>query len=279
VPRAEKAWHEVWTAPKPTLVSFDLELSESLIHEPEPWLDVLRRHPQALDSLDVLDSLVLMAGAAAEEVDAEWDGPLLAPLLDRAAAIVRASVGATEGLVRLPWSFLENRPALRVLSRLAYRLDGLGRTDEAAAVYEEVLGLNPNDNHGHRAWLMNHALRRGDDARALALADQFPDDALADTLFGRGLALWRLGRRGEGEEALRAAASDRPLVVEALVAFDPPEPALIPGRVTLGGEAEAWLYGEDTRDLWEETPDALDFLRGLPKAAAARGRRRRRPSR
>jgi hypothetical protein len=49
--------------------------------------------------------------------------------------------------------------------------------------------------------------------------------------------------------------------------------------VTLDGEDEAWLYGEDTRDLWEETPDALDFLRGLPKAAAARGRRRRRPSR
>ena len=280
VREAELAWHRVWTGPKPGLVSFDVDLPDSLIHEPGPWLDLLHAHPEALDSLDVLDSLVFLAGPATEELDPGWDRTLLAPLLDRSAAIVRASVAAAEGLVRLPWAFLENRPALRLLSRLGHRLDGLGRAGEAAAVYEEILRLNPNDNHGHRTWLINYALRKGDDARALALADQYPDDALVDILFGRGLALWRLGRRPEAEQALGAAAEYRLNVVEALVAPHLPEPTLTPGLVTLGGEDEAWIYREDMRDVWESTPEALDYLRGLPKAGPVRGgRRKRRPPR
>jgi tetratricopeptide (TPR) repeat protein len=256
-------------------VSLDAELPDFLIQEPEPWLDVLRKHSAAFDSLDVLDDLVLLAGPAAEELDPGWDSSLLAPLLERAAAIVRESAAAAGERLRLPWGFRENRPALRLLSRLGYRLDGFDHAGEAALVYEEVLRWNPNDNHGHRTWLINHCLRKGDDARALEIADQYPDDALTDTLFGRGLALWRLGRRSEAEKALRAAAADRPLVTEALLAPELEEPGLTPGRVTMGGADEAWLYRESMRDVWLATPGALDFLRGLPAPPPGRGRRAR----
>jgi len=180
------------------------------------------------------------------------------------------------GVERIPWGYLENRPALRLFSRLAYRLAEHEREDEAAAVFEQILLWNPNDNHGHREWLVNHHLRRGDDARALAVTDLFPDDALAQTFFGRGLALWRLGRREEAERTFAAAAANRPLVVEALLAEDLPEPDFDSGFVTLKGEDEAWLYRERMRETWLRTPDALDYLRGLPKPAPGRRRRRKR---
>jgi tetratricopeptide (TPR) repeat protein len=279
VRKVEEAWQRVWTERKPPLVALDVELPDSLIEEPEPWLALVRERPEAFDSLDVLDGLVLLAGPAAEQLDPGWDAALLGPLVERAAAIVRASVAAAECPVRLPWGFWENRPALRLMSRLGYRLDGLDRTGEAAEVYEEILRLNPNDNHGHRTWLVNHYLRSSDPARALAIAERFPADALADTLFGHGLALWRLGNRPEAEKALRSAAAARPLIVEVLLAPELSVPALTPGRVTVGGEDEAWLYREEMLAVWATTPEALGFLRGLPKPVPKQprssGKRRR----
>jgi tetratricopeptide (TPR) repeat protein len=270
VPEAEKAWRRVWPASKPALVSLDADLPDSLIQKPERWLDVLRKRPEAFDSLDVLDDLVLLAGPAADDLDPTWDRALLGPLLDRAAATVRASLADAERGVRLPWGFWENRTALRLLSRLGYRLDEHCLEEDAAAVYEEVLRLNPNDNHGHRTWLVDHYLRKGQNTRALALADQYPDDALVETCFGRGLALWRLGRRAEAERALADAATDRPLVVQALVESQPPEPELTPGSVTVGGEDEAWLYRQEMRDTWLATPEVLEYLRELPKPTPRR---------
>jgi len=275
VRRAELEWRRVWRSVKPGLVSLDAELPESVVRKPEKWLKVLRRHPEALSSLEVLDDLVLLAGPAAEDLDPGWDRSLLAPLLERAAASVRESLAPLGGHVRLPWGFWENRPALRLLSRLGYRLDGAGRSEEAALVYEEILRLNPHDNHGHRAWLVNHYLRRGVPERALEIANQYPDDALPDVVFGRGLALWRLGRRSQAEQALRLAATDRPLLLEALLAPELPQPRLTPGRVTLGGKDEAWLYREEMLEAWKPTPGALEFLRTL----VVQSPRRRRPSR
>jgi hypothetical protein len=99
----------------------------------------------------------------ANELDPTWDRSLLGPILERAAAIVRASVARAGPAVQVPWSFWENRPALRLLSRLGYRLDEHDREGDAAVVYEEVLRLNPQDNHGHRSWLVDHYLRKGED--------------------------------------------------------------------------------------------------------------------
>ena len=275
VREAERAWRAAWPEAKPFLVSLDVALADGVTEEPERWLDVLRKRPGALDGLDVLDDLAFLAAPAAQDLDPGWDRSLLGPLLDRAAAIVRVSMAAAPEAERIRWVYLENRPALRLLSRLAYRLADNEDEDEAAAVLEQMLVWNPDDNHGHREWLINHYLRRGDDARALAIADRFPDDGLVETRFGRGLALWRLGRREEAKRTLADAAADRPLVVEALLAEEMAEPDLDPGFVTAGGEDEAWLYRENLRETWLATPDAIACLRALPKPAPRRRRTRR----
>ena len=169
----------------------------------------------------------------------------------------------------------EGKATAAFISRRAYRLSDEEHEDEAAAALEQMLAWNPDDNHGHREWLINHYLRRGDDARALAVADRFPDDGIVETRFGRGLALWRLGRREEAGRTLADATADRPLVVEALLAEEMAAPDLDPGFVTAGGEDEAWLYREGMRETWLAMPDALACLRALPKPAPRRRRTRR----
>ncbi len=265
---AEKAWRKVWPELKPGLVSFDVDLPASLVDEPEAWLTVLREHPEVFDSLDVLDDLALVVDPFVDVIAPSRADTLLHPLLERAAAIVRASLAQRAQPAEVPWAAWENRPALRLLSRLAFVLDDAKDGSQAVPVYEELLRLNRNDNHGHRCWLVNHYLRHGHDARALEVAQRYPGDALVDTAFGHGLALWRLGRREEAEDALRKAASRSPLVVEALLAPKIRRPKLTPGRLHFGGKDEAWTYRQDMRDVWLASPDALEFLASPPKPPA-----------
>jgi len=50
----------------------------------------------------------------------------------------------------LPWGLVDNRPFLRCLHGFGLTLWRLGRTDEAAHVFERMLWLNPTDNQGAR---------------------------------------------------------------------------------------------------------------------------------
>ena len=59
----------------------------------------------------------------------------------------------------LPWGWIDNRPFLRCMHGYGLCLWRLGRTSEAAAVFERMLWLNPSDNQGERFNL--HWIREG----------------------------------------------------------------------------------------------------------------------
>ena len=59
----------------------------------------------------------------------------------------------------LPWSWIDNRPFLRCMHGYGPCLWCLGKTSEAAAVFERMLWLNPSDNQGERFNL--HWIREG----------------------------------------------------------------------------------------------------------------------
>jgi tetratricopeptide (TPR) repeat protein len=176
------------------------------------------------DSVSVLDDLALMVAPLAERLLPDVDVAVLEPLLGRAMALIRSALAGHEES-RLECVHLRNRPVLRLMTQEALRLDRVGREEEAAALFAWMLRLNPNDNQGHREWLINHHLRDGGDARALEVAAPYADNFLVPTIFGQALALWRLGRRDEAEAALRAAAAHRPLGERARLAdrLEPPE--------------------------------------------------------
>jgi len=263
VRQVEAAWRQVYPAVKPYSTQLTL-MDDGDPWAGEGWLRFLSRHPQAADSLDILDDL---ATALYEHPESSlpWIAQLLLlPLLSRAAAIIDRVLPPASGR-HIPWSDERNRPALRLLFRL-YLWHAETGSAAAAALLERLLALNPKDNHGVRAELMNHLLRRGEDQRALDLARSFPGDRLADLAYGEVLALYRLGDQAQARRALRTAVGRLPRIPHYLtrkrVKQPPPRPRSRTAPVPLpGGEDQAWLYRQAMRDVWEAEPGILAWLK------------------
>ena len=50
----------------------------------------------------------------------------------------------------LPWGWIDNRPFLRCMHGFGLCLWRLGRCEEASAIFDRMLWLNPTDNQGVR---------------------------------------------------------------------------------------------------------------------------------
>lgn len=219
----------------------------------------LRAHPEAWDSLDVLDDL---ASLLVDEIEpTSWmDRHISPPLFERVRALADAALAALPvPPARLEWGFLENRAWHRLLSRRAHWLAGQGRAEEAIREAEALLAWNPNDNLGMRDFLGAGYARAGRHAELLALTERYPED-LAAMRYNRALALFALGRKGEALAALTEAARHYPKLLKTLLA-EHPGPAK-PDRfgVQVGGDYEAWLYREAVREAWRRY-GALDWAR------------------
>ena len=109
--------------------------------------------------------------------------------------------------------------------------------------------------------VINACLRRGDDAAALDLAEQYPADLNPDISYGKVLALYRLERLEEACDALIDAKTDLPKIPRFLSAKRIRKPKIDDFGVKLGGDDQAWQYREEMRDIWSATPGALDWLK------------------
>ena len=194
--KVEARWHALYPLEKP----FSVNATPMTDTDPwarelfEQWFAFIKETPEAFDSLDILDDLSIALDLLE---DGGWTADaLMMPILDRAAAIVDQALSGSTGPVQLPWGFGENRPALRLLVKRAFHLAAHDDTDASLAATQRLLDLNPMDNHGLRGPVMNALLEQERDDEALALAERFPDDVLAEISLGRVLALYRQGRTG-----------------------------------------------------------------------------------
>jgi len=269
-----RGWREVFPAHKPFGTGREPFGGVDAIWEPRQakrWLAYLERHPEALDSLDVLDDLALAVeshpvGATLGVPESVYD-----TVLERGAEAVEHALREHEGPARLPWGWHENRPALRLLMRLAERRSAQGRQEEARGLYQRLLALDPLDSLGVRLVLINEHLRQGDDAEALALAGRYGDDVMVETRFGEALALWRLGRHDDAKAALAAAHRDSNRhVIPMLCARRRHRPRELDEAfgISLGGKGQAWLYCEAMADVWRATPGILDAAREVARSAS-----------
>jgi tetratricopeptide (TPR) repeat protein len=256
--RLETRWRPIFGVPKPRSIWLAPVLDGD-VWERDDWIRWLEHHPEAADSLDILDD-VATAIYVHPESSLPWiSRALLVPLLQRGSRILERAPLAAEGGI-IPWSIENNRPALRLLFRL-YLFQAENGFDEAAATIETLLRLNPSDNHGVRAELMNHYLRLREDLKALELAKRFPGDTLAELAFGEVLALYRLGQKADAERALRTAVRRMPRIPHYLTRKRVRRPSVDPSGAKGRGDAQAWLYRETMRDVWEAEPGALSWLK------------------
>jgi tetratricopeptide (TPR) repeat protein len=172
------------------------------------------------------------------------------------------------GRDRLEWGWLENRPFLRCLHGLALAKYENEKVEEALGLFEELLSLNPNDNQGIRAMIVQALFELGRFEDALKITDLFVDDAMPETLYGRALAFFKLGRKREATATLKDAVSYLPLVGKELLKTRHRLPRTArPDLVTLGGADEAYYYWERSGHFWEEDHKALEWLRAVIRSA------------
>jgi tetratricopeptide (TPR) repeat protein len=259
--KAEARWRMAFPQAKPDLTATRHDFT-GMWNDPAPWLGFLEGNELAWQSFDVLDDLA-MAVEALQTVGSH--ATLLEPLLERGAALLEANLAAAPpGNGTLQWGWTGNRPALRTLAHLAYRaaaaMDMGASSERFVALAEQLIALNPADNHFVREPLARAYLVRGSPDKALALAERYPDDFCGAAL-NRILALVELGRRGEALGALREAAGEHRAAIKMLLAEAPRRPKPDPGfGVLLGSKQEAWDYRAAHRALWERN-GALDWLR------------------
>lgn len=257
----ERQWREVFPLDKPFSVHDEPMGEEDAWEEgnESAWMVFLDDYPEAFDSLEIIDDLVTALMQNHQYETASMDNTLFLPLLLRAADIIDQALSNTTA-PRLIWVYTENRSALRSLARLI--LLYLRSGDETAMIdrAQHLLALNPHDNHGFRGIVVNQWLFDGDDESVLEIAKNYPQDAQPEIPYGQVLALYRLQHLEKAQTALGVAMEDLPKVVHYLTAKRVRKPKLDPMGVIFGGDDQAWLYRDEMRDLWLETPGAIDWL-------------------
>ncbi len=257
----ERQWHDIFPCVKPFSTQDESFDQIDPWDEEEDWATFLDEHPQAWDSVDILDDLATALMIHPMIGERAFTEQMLMPILDRAVSIIEQTL-AQEKAPRLAWVVAENRPMLRTCARLAMWNFRLGDIERGVALCERLCTLNPHDNHGLRCVLIEEYLRAGRDHDAVELAARYANDTFAETRFGNVLALYRLQRIEAAHEALSHAAEDLPEVLRYLLPKRIRQPKTDDGPgMSMGSEEQAWFYRVAFREEWERTPGALAWLK------------------
>lgn len=194
----------------------------------------------------------------------------LATALDhygRAYELARETLGTEDPEAYYWWGELETRPYMRARQGRAWIYWQLGRPAKAAAEYEAMLRLNPNDNQGVRYLVGPMYQLAGDLDRALQAyaryTEHYPDD-MGDPhhAFSWGLALYAAGDVEAALRRWRPAFFQNIYLAPLLLDEPPPEEDIWHGtNLAMRDYAEDYLdlFG----DLWEHAPEARSALRRL----------------
>ena len=259
VQKLERLWQGINPASEPFSVNDytsapDSAWDDSDDHE---WIEFLEQHPEAMDSLVILDSILNLLANSPMHGELPFVDYWAMQVANRGTKIVKNNV---TGFLLL-WPYLENRPALRLLTKRIYQLMSEGEVEQYIPLAEYYIQINPLDNHGLRCELINHYLKQKNDQQALALSQQYPEDVMAEINYGRVLACYSSGQIEQAEHYLEDAYQRLPLVADYLLKSKVRQPEFSPYGVTHGGEDEAWLYRSEMRDTWKAHHGSLEWLK------------------
>jgi tetratricopeptide (TPR) repeat protein len=237
--------------------STPLEKAQELVYQAydargRRQLQLIRR---ALDlSPDCADAYVLLAERASSRFEAR-------PFSEQALAAAERALGpgAFEDPDRSFWDDMSTRPYMRARAGLADCLVAEEDFDGAVDHYRALLTLNPGDNQGVRYLLLATLLRGNRNADAEALLTESEEATALWSYAGVLLAL-RAKDHPLARKRLRAALKANRRVPPYLTGQRELPPAL-PSHYSLGAEDEAVLCAYDLILPWEDTPEAVAWLR------------------
>ncbi|MCG3125586.1 MAG: hypothetical protein CHACPFDD_00411 [Phycisphaerae bacterium] len=172
------------------------------------------------------------------------------------------------------WGMLETRPYMRARLGLAYCCERLEQLAEAAAHYDDMLRLNPNDNQGVR-FRLAHCLSRGNDLDRLEAVLRAHDEESAQWQFL--WAFWAFRKHGDCDESRKrlSAAHARNRHVRKYLLGNALLPDDQPNSYRFGDDSEAVIVASEMMQLWENTPDALSWLDANTRLRTRKRQRRK----
>ncbi len=150
---------------------------------------------------------------------------------------------------------------MRSLAGLAGCYRERGDLEQAIAIFNKLLHLNPDDNQGVRYLLAFSLLESGRDVEFAAFIREHGDEASFFMAYSKALWAFRSGDKRK-DAYLREALQENPYVLPYLVG-EKRLPYQLPDYYSPGGEDEAVLYAKEARATWEKTAAALVWLKGM----------------
>lgn len=194
--------------------------------------------------------------------DIETDIEKAISLYRRAVEVGKKSLGAVafEDYRGHFWGFHETRPYMRAMAGLADCLYNDNQVEEALALWQEMILLNPNDNQGVRYRLSTALLEKGRLEESEPLFETYADDATAHWAFNRALYLFMAeGKSKKAKSALAKAHKINPYVLSYMLG-EAEMPTILPQYRGFGDPNEAILYAADSILLWANTPGAIEWI-------------------
>lgn len=161
------------------------------------------------------------------------------------------------------WELIETRPFMRAIAMLSEALIQWGKAeavDEAIKIQEEMLELNPNDNHGVRDWLAGCYLARKRYKDTSALFERYPEDWLAAPAWARVLHAYATGNEERASELLTKARK-RNAHVELYLTGRKRRPRIRTEMYSPGDHSEAVLCADMLWEAWKKHPKAKKWLK------------------
>ena len=157
---------------------------------------------------------------------------------------------------------VETRPYMRALECLTYFLRAEGRFKEAIAQAEEMLELNPEDNHNIRDLLLGMYLEKGDKESARELINKYPKERMVTFIWGRALERYLSGKSEEAAKLVKKANKKNPYAFDLLTCRKKYTPEY-KKYYSPGDKIEAVQCAEEMGPAWKKHPEAMQWLAHL----------------
>ncbi|HMO26893.1 MAG TPA: tetratricopeptide repeat protein [Tepidisphaeraceae bacterium] len=160
------------------------------------------------------------------------------------------------------WLDVDTRPFMRAMAMLADALRQWGQPEginEAIAIYEEMLQLNPNDNQGVRDPLAGCYLQARRYDAAADLLERYEGDGMAVPRWARVLLAYVTQPMSTAVKLLKLAREQNPHVEQYLTG-QKRRPRARSDYYSLGEESEAIFCVDTLWEAWKKHPAARQWL-------------------
>ena len=139
---------------------------------------------------------------------------------------------------------------------------GIMSAKDACKEAEKLLQVCPNDNLGIRERMIELYMLTKQYQKIIQLCDNYPEDMLANIVFGKVLAYCYQDKLDKAEKEWVIAQDNLPEVAHEILKKRHPRPRGIDNSygIEIGGKDQAYFYWQDMGEWWEGNATAQALI-------------------